>query len=74
MNIIDNRFKKQELIFEELESGKVYVSSRLQKYVMGTTGHRGYNYVVDLESGEVYDDVELDGDVFTPVEAELIIK
>lgn len=70
MNIIDNRFKKQELSFEELEDAKVYVSSRLQKYVFKTK----YVVVVCLETGETYDDVQLDGDVFTPVEAEMIIK
>jgi len=74
MKINDMRFKKQELPFEELDSGKVYVSSRLQKYVMSTSGHHGYNYVVDLDSGEVFDYDELYEDVFTPVEAEVIIK
>lgn len=70
MKIIDNRHKKQELSFEELVDAKVYVSSRLQKYVFKTK----YVVVVCLETGETYDDVQLDGDVFTPVEAEVIIK
>jgi len=70
MKIIDARFKKQELSFEELVGAKVYVSSRLQKYVFKTK----YIVVVCLETGETYDDVQLDGDVFTPVEAEMIIK
>lgn len=74
MIITDMRFKKQELSFEELLCGLVYVSHRLQKYVMATSGHHGYNYVVDLEDGEVYDEDECNGDVFTPVEAELIVK
>lgn len=74
MKINDQRFKKQELSFEQLDCGKVYVSSRLQKYVMSISGHHGYSYIVDLEDGEVYDEDECNGDVFTPVEAELIVK
>lgn len=70
MKINDMRSKKQELSFEELEDAKVYVSSRLQKYVFKTVEYG----VVCLETGVIYDDVQLDGDVFTPVEAEMIIK
>lgn len=70
MKINDLRFKKQELTLDELECGRVYVSSRLQKYLLLTSE----DLLVCLETGEAFDEDECEGDVFTPVEAELVIK
>ena len=77
MKINDTRGKSKELTFEELEAGKVYISSRLQKYVMfcnlglSTTGN---DYTVCLETGELFNLEEMYGDVFTEVSAVLQIS
>ncbi len=52
MNINDMRHKKQELSFDDLEAGKVYVSCRFQKYVMKILEESN---TICLETGEVFD-------------------
>lgn len=74
MNITDNRFKKQELNWDELETGKVYISHRLQKYVMMTSGIEKVECIVCLETGELYSETECKGDVFEPVKATLVVE
>lgn len=69
MNITDNRFKKQELNWDELETGKVYVSHRLQKYVMMTDSE----CLACLETGQLYNG-ESSCDVFEPVKATLVVE
>lgn len=69
MEINDIRGKTKELTFGELEVGRVYVSTRLQKYFMMTKDH----YTVCLETGELFDADEHRGDVFTEVKARLEI-
>lgn len=68
MIINDTRNKAKELNFENLEAGKVYVSSRLQKYMLCVDG-----YVACLVSGELFDLDECIGDTFTEVNARLEI-
>lgn len=70
MKINDQRNKKTEFKFDELAYGQVYVSNRLQKYVMRTQNCS----VICLESGELFDDDECDGDVFIPVQCELVVE
>lgn len=71
MKVNDMRHQKQELSFDELEAGNTYISHKLQKYVIKT---RDNYYVVCLESGQVFDYDEVNGDVFEPVNAVLEIK
>lgn len=70
MKVNDLRHQKQELSFHELEAGKVYVSSRLQRYVIMTKELS----TVCLQSGELFEADEHDGDVFEPVNAVLEIR
>lgn len=73
MIIDDRRFLKKELSFYELEVGKIYVSHRQQKYLIVITDER-YHYVASLESGEIFGEVDCDGDVFEPVKATLVVE
>lgn len=74
MNIKDNRFKKKELSWGELETKEVYVSHRLQKYVMMTSGIERVECIVCLETGELYSEAECKGDFFGPVKATLVVE
>lgn len=74
MNIDDRRFDKKELSWGELETGTVYVSHRLQRYVMMTSGIERVECIVCLETGELYSETECQGDVFEPVKARLIVE
>lgn len=70
MQVNDLRGKTVELGFDDLEASKVYVSHRLQKYVLSTDS----GYIVCVESGEMWDGDECQGDVFTEVNAVLQIS
>lgn len=70
MIIDDRRFDKKELSWGELEAKGVYVSHRLQKYVMKTDDA----YVVCLETAELFDRDECLGDLFEPVRATLVVE
>jgi len=70
MKVNDLRNKKQELSFDDLNCGFVYISSRLQKYLLMTED----DTMVCLESGSVFHDHQFNGDVFEPVSAVLEIK
>lgn len=70
MNINDRSREFKELGWELLVFGQVYISSRFQKYMIFTQDYK----TVCLDSGEVYDEDEHKGDVFTPVNATLEIK
>lgn len=71
MKVNDLRGKlDKELIFNDLEAGRVYVSSRFQKYMIYTQD----DYTICLESGERFDRTDHDGDVFTEVNAVLQIS
>lgn len=70
MKVNDQRYQKQELSFDQLETGKVYVSHKLQKYIIKTD----HVLTVCLDSGVVIQKGEHDGDVFEPVNAVLEIK
>lgn len=75
MKINDNRGKAKELTFDDLQAGQVYVSHRLQKYVLGTQQwDEDTLLIVCLESGEIFDYVECCGDVFTEVNAVLQVN
>lgn len=51
MIINDVRNTRKELAWSELKNGQVYVSNRLQKYVLKTND----DFVVCLDSGELFD-------------------
>ncbi len=70
MKVNDLRHQKQELSFDELEWGKCYVSSRLQKYLIFTED----STMVCLQTGATYQESGFRGDVFEPVSAVLEIK
>lgn len=70
MKVNDLRGKAAELSFDDLEHGKVYVSSRFQKYVL----YAKDDFTVCLESGEAFDRDGHHGDVFTEVNAVLQIS
>lgn len=70
MNINDRSREFKELGWELLVFGQVYISNRFQKYMIFTQDYK----TVCLDSGEVYDEDEHKGDVFTPVNATLEIK
>lgn len=75
MNITDNRFKKQELSFDELEAGKVYVSHKLQKYVMASMPWGNDSLLLMcLETGEIFAEDGCDGAGFEPVKATLVVE
>lgn len=74
MNIDDRRFLKKEFSWDELETSGVYISHRLQKYVMMTSGIERVECIVCLETGELYSEAECQGDVFQPVKATLVVK
>lgn len=67
MIINDVRNTRKELSWSELKNGQVYVSNRLQKYILKTSD----DYVVCLDSGELFDPDECMGDVFNSVNAKL---
>ncbi len=71
MKVNDQRHQKQELSISELEAPNVYVSSRMQKYLMKVLNE---DWLVCLETGQAYYGSEFDGDVFEPVNAVLEIK
>ena len=71
MKVNDLRGKlDKEYSFDDLEAGRVYVSSRFQKYMIYTQD----GYTLCLESGERFDRNEHSGDVFTEVNAVLQIS
>ena len=70
MNINDRSREFKELGWDLLVFGQVYISSRFQKYTIFTQDYK----TVCLDSGEVYDEDEHKGDVFTPVNATLEVK
>lgn len=70
MKVNDLRGKAAEISFDDLEQGKVYVSSRFQKYMI----YSSEAATVCLETGEVFDIDEHNGDVFTKVNAVLQIS
>lgn len=71
MNINDIRHKKQELSFYDLEQGQIYISSRMQKYVILT----GNESLVCMETGDIWGHTEISrDDVYTPVKATLVIE
>lgn len=74
MIIDDKRFVKKELSWDELEAGKVYISHKFQKYVMGAKDSDGYLLIVCLETGAVNvgDDYQVDS--FEPVKATLVVE
>ena len=75
MNITDNRFKKQELLWEELECGRVYISHKLQKYVMASMPWGNDSMLLMcLETGEIFAEDECDGDGFEPVKTTLVVE
>lgn len=75
MKISDNRGKSSGLCFNQLEEGKVYVSHKYQAYMIHfDLQNTGSYYNLNLETGDVYDVVEHDGDVFTEVNAVLQIN
>lgn len=61
MIIDDLRGKNKQVDFKDLEYGEVYVSHRHQKYMMFTQE----DCTVCLHTGEVFDEDEHNGDVFT---------
>lgn len=69
MEINDLRFVSKELKFDDLEAGKVYISSRMLKYMMRTVDL----YNVCLVSGDLSCKEDHYGDVFTEVNARLEI-
>lgn len=69
MLIDDQRHKRKEIAWSEMESAQIYIAHKLQKYLIKTNDM----YVVCLESGELFDQDELMGDVFTSVNARLEI-
>lgn len=69
MKINDMRAYPKPYTFSELKAGEVYVSSRLQKYVMMTQD----DATVCLESGEMFDSDEHSGDEFIHANAKLEI-
>lgn len=74
MIIDDKRFVKKELSWDELETSSVYISHRLQKYVMMTSGIERVECIVCLETGELYSEAECLGDVFEPVKVTLVVE
>lgn len=74
MKINDARFKKEELLWDDLEMGKVYVSSQKQKYVMHVHIEQDVYMNICLEGGEAYDWEDHLGDRFTLVDAVLEIR
>lgn len=70
MKIDDQRFVKQEVGVDDLLNNVVYVSSRLQRYLLVTM----QGNMVCLETGEEYNLAELEGDAFTPVKATLVVE
>lgn len=70
MKVNDVRGKTEELGFDDLEAGGIYVSSRFQKYMIYTQD----DFTICLESGERFDWEEHNGDVFTKVDAVLQIS
>jgi len=70
MIINDLRGRVKELDWANLEFGEVYVSNRLQKYMMFTQEYK----TVDLQSGEMFDEDEHLGDVFFLLKARLEIE
>lgn len=70
MKVNDKRFVKQEVGVDDLLNNEVYVSSRLQRYILVTM----QGNVVCLETGEEYNLAELIGDVFEPVKASLVVE
>lgn len=71
MKITDNRNKRLELKWDDIESGKVYISHRLCKYVLAADDGA---WLVCLETGVVFDQDECIGDVFEPVKATLVVE
>lgn len=74
MIIQDNRFKKKELSFDQLQTGELYVSSRLQAYVVHTAMDEVGYFNVNLEDGTLYFPDDHIGDVFEPVKATLVVE
>jgi len=70
MIINDKRNKSREISWADLKFGEVYISNRLQKYMMYTQEYK----TIDLDSGEMFDEDEHFGDVFYPVKATLEIE
>lgn len=71
MKINDTRGKTQNLKFDELIAGEVYVSCRLQVYILATEE----DISVDIDDGTVYRDHDFnDDDEFIPVHARLEIE
>jgi hypothetical protein len=71
MKINDKRQEKKDLNFTDLKPASVYYESRrLCKYLMYTDNYSA----VCLESGEVFDEDELQGGTFIEVNATLEIK
>lgn len=70
MKITDNRGKTEELSFEDLVTGYVYISHRKQAYCLFTW----LDTLVNLETGEIYIADDVDGDIFTLVKSHLVIE
>lgn len=70
MRINDVRGKIKELEWNQLQAGEVYTSHRRPIYVMKVQD----NIVVCLETGYLYNEDECQGDVFTPVNATLVVE
>lgn len=70
MKVNDIRGKSQEFTFDELEAGRVYTSTRFQKYLLMTDDM----YTVCLETGEMIGCDQHVGDIFIPVNAVLEVR